>query len=253
MPVPDGLMMLAPHPGQGELLRRMIDPSVADEQDPLSVVASLDPYNSDNGFRPPPESARYEPDFVDAYRLAQYRRIERIDAAAFRRIEETSRASGLYTASSDPRDRRAALAAGVIAVHRTDADLRGVDLSLDPNERPYGSLFGSRPDLTNYGIVGFGRLTTPEAWLSTWSANHSRAALLRCAPGVSVPTLLVEFTGDQACFPADAVAIAAAIASDDVTHLQVAGRHFGAALRQGQPTGAVLAGHAMADWLDTHQ
>jgi hypothetical protein len=253
MPVPDGLMMLAPHPGQGELLRRMIDPSVADEQDPLSVVASLDPYNSDNGFRPPTESARYEPDFVDAYRLAQYRRIERIDAAAFRRIEETSRASGLYTASSDPRDRRAALAAGVIAVHRTDADLRGVDLSLDPNERPYGSLFGSRPDLTNYGIVGFGRLTTPEAWLSTWSANHSRAALLRCAPGVSVPTLLVEFTGDQACFPADAVAIAAAIASDDVTHLQVAGRHFGAALRQGQPTGAVLAGHAMADWLDTHQ
>jgi len=253
MAVPDALMLLAPHPGQGELLRRMIDPSVADEQDPFSVIASLDPYSTDNGFRPPPTSAQYAPEFVDAYRRAQHRRIERIDAVALGRIEQARAARERYAEGSDPRDRRAALAAGVIVVHRTDADLRGVDLSLDPNDRPYGSLFGSRPDLTNYGIVGFGRLTTPDAWLSTWSANHSRAGLLRCAPGVTVPTLLVEFTGDQACFPADAKAIAAAIASDDVTHIQAAGRHFGAALREGEPTGAALAGHAMADWLDSHR
>ena len=76
----------------------------------------------------------------------------------------------------------------MIVVHRTDADLRGVDLSIDPNDRPYGSLFGRRPDLTNYGIVGFGRLATPEAWLSTWSGISSRAGLLRCARGVRVPT-----------------------------------------------------------------
>jgi pimeloyl-ACP methyl ester carboxylesterase len=253
MPVPDGLMLLAPHPGQGELLQRMIDPSVADEQDPLSVTASLDPYSSDNGFRPPPERAEYAPEFVDSYRLAQRRRIERIDAVALGRIEQTRQARDRYSATSDPHDRRAALAAGVIAVHRTDADLRGVDLSLDPNDRPYGSLFGGRPDLTNYGIIGFGRMTTPEAWLSTWSANYSRAGLLRCVRGVAVPTLLVEFTGDQACFPADAHAIAAAFASDDVTHVRAAGRHFGAALREGEPTGAAVAGAVMADWLDARQ
>jgi hypothetical protein len=45
--------------------------------------------------------------------------------------------------------------------HRTDADLRSVDLSIDPNDRPYGSLVGHRPDLTNYGLLGFGRLSTP--------------------------------------------------------------------------------------------
>ena len=61
MPVPDSLMLLAPHPGQGELLRRMIDPSVADERDPFSVISSLDPYSTDNGFRPPPKSAQYAP------------------------------------------------------------------------------------------------------------------------------------------------------------------------------------------------
>lgn len=253
MPVPDGLMLLAPHPGQGELLRRMIDPSVADENDPLSVIASLDPYNAKNGFRPPPETSNYTAEFVQTYRNAQCRRVERIDAVACRRVEQARQAHHRHADSADPRDRRAALAAGVITVHRTDADLRGVDLSLDPNERSYGSLFGRRPDITNYGIVGFGRLTTPEAWLSTWSANHSRAALLRCAPGVAVPTLLVEFTGDQASFPGDAKAIAAAFASDDVTHLRVPGRHFGAALHQGDTTGATLACAEMADWLDSHQ
>jgi hypothetical protein len=60
-------------------------------------------------------------------------------------------------------------------VFRTDADPRTVDLSLDPNERPYGSVFGQRPELIDYGLVGFGRLTTPEAWLSTWSGLASRA------------------------------------------------------------------------------
>jgi pimeloyl-ACP methyl ester carboxylesterase len=250
MPVPDGLMLMAPHLGQGQLLLQMIDPSVADETDPLSTVESLNAYNSENGFRPPPETAKYTEDFVATYRAAQYRRVERIDAIARKRIRDSREAGRQFAHTKDPAYRRAALATGVLTVHRTDADLRGIDLSIDPNERPYGSLFGRRPDLTNYGIVGFGRNTTPEAWLSTWSGISSRAGLLRCAHGVRVPTLLVELTGDQACFPTDALAVVAAFSSDDVTHVQVAGKHFGAALHDGAPTGATLAGAAMSDWLD---
>jgi hypothetical protein len=126
-------------------------------------------------------------EFIERYRQAQAARIARIDALALERVEAARAARGRFTATADPRDRRATLATGVIVVHRTDADLRSVDLSLDPNDRPYGSLFGRRPDLTNYGILGFGRLSTPEAWLSTWSANRSRADLATCAPDVDVP------------------------------------------------------------------
>ncbi|WP_233533078.1 alpha/beta hydrolase [Antrihabitans sp. YC2-6] len=249
MPVPDGLMMMAPHPGQGQLLLNMIDPSVADETDPLSIVGALDPYSPRNGFRTPPKSATYTAEFIEDYRAAQHRRIERIDAIARQRVERSNEASKRFAEDGDPSQRRIALGAGVIVVHRTDADLRGVDLSLDPNHRPYGSLFGRRPDLTNYGVVGFGRMTTPEAWLSTWSGISSRASLLRCARGVHIPTLLIELTGDQASFPSDSLATVEAIASDDVSLIRVPGMHFGAALEAGTTAGATLAGHAMAGWL----
>ncbi|MDF2709964.1 MAG: hypothetical protein K0R62_5616 [Nonomuraea muscovyensis] len=86
MPPADGLIMFAPHPGQGALLQRMIDPSLIDETDPLSVAPDLDPYNPANGFAEPPESSTYPPDFVERYRRAQRARIERIDAAAWERV-----------------------------------------------------------------------------------------------------------------------------------------------------------------------
>lgn len=249
MPLADGLMLMAPHPGQGALLLRMIDPSVTDEQDPLSTDSALDPYNSANGFAVPPESSAYSPEFVERYRAAQLARIQRIDAVAWERVEASRTAKKHYADTGHDSYRRASLASGVLVVHRTDADLRGVDLSLDPNDRPYGSLFGRRPDLTNYGIVGFGRLTTPEAWLSTWSATATRADLAACAPEVKVPVLLVELTGDQACFPDDAKRFASLFGHPDVTHIRVPGKHFGAPLHPGMTSGATLAGSEMTHWM----
>ena len=38
MPLADGAIFLAPQPGQGRLLLACMDPSVADEQDPMSVI-----------------------------------------------------------------------------------------------------------------------------------------------------------------------------------------------------------------------
>lgn len=250
MPASDGLMLMAPHPGQGALLERVIDPSVVDDNDPMSVDPSLNPYDPANGFLEPPHSSSYGEEFVARYRQAQAERIRRLDEVARERVAASKAANRRFHDGADPLDRRAALAAGVIVVHRTDADLRNVDLSLEPSERPYGSLFGKRPDLTNYGIVGFGRLTTPEAFLSTWSARSTRADLARCAPGVNLPTLLVELTGDQACYPADAARFATLFPHPDVTHVRVPGRHFGAALRKGMSSGATLAGAQMASWLD---
>lgn len=250
LPLPDAAIFLAPHPGQGEVLLRLIDPSVLDETDPMSINPDLDLYSAANGFVPAPQWSSYDPDFVDRYRRAQRERIEGIDAVARERAAEASSARAAFETSNDPIDRRRALAPWVLTVYRTDADLRCIDPSLDPNERPYGSLFGRRPDLTNYGLVGFGRLVTPDAWLSTWSVTTSNANFVRCAPGVTVPTLLIEFTGDQACFPADIKRMQKALGATDLTVVSVPGTHFGGPIVEGAPTGASLAAQQIGPWLD---
>ena len=57
MPVPDGVVFLAAHPGQGEVMLHGIDPSVIDEADPLAADPELDLFDLRNGFREPPESS----------------------------------------------------------------------------------------------------------------------------------------------------------------------------------------------------
>lgn len=249
MPVPDAAVFMAPHPGQGALLERLIDPSVIDESDPMSRDPELDAFDERNGFVSAPQPSRYAPEFVERYRRGQAARVARIDERARRAVAEAQEAKAVSARTGDVRDRQKSLAPHLIPIYRTDADLRSMDPTLDANDRNYGSLFGARPDLTNYGLTGFARLCTPESWLSTWSANTSHAAFLACAPGVTVPTLLIELTGDQACFPADADAMTAAFGSDDIERVAVRGTHFGAAITAGEPTGVSSAAEVLGDWI----
>lgn len=249
MPLADGAVFLAPHPGQGRLLLACIDPSVADEQDPMSVVPELDAFDPGNGFAEPPTSSTYTPEFLARYREAQRDRIARVDAVARGHLARADEARSAFAGSGDARHRRMSLAPRIITVFRTDADPRTVDLSLDPSERPYGSLFGRRPDLINYGLLGFGRLTTPEAWLSTWSGLSSNADFVRCAPGVTVPTLFIELTGDQAAFPSDSRRMIDALGASDLSTATVRGLHFGGSVTQGEPTANELAASEIAGWL----
>jgi hypothetical protein len=249
LPLADGAIFLAPHPGPGQLLLACIDPSVGDEQDPMSVVPELDPYRPANGFAEAPASSAYTGEFLARYRAAQRDRVARIDAVAREHLARAAQARTAFGASGDPLDRRRSLAPRIITVFRTDADPRTVDLSLDPSDRPYGSLFGKRPDLINYGLTGFGRLTTPEAWLSTWSGLSSNAGFVRCAPGVTVPTLFVELTGDQAAFPADSRRMAGALGAADLTTATVRGLHFGGPVGAGEPAGNELAAAEIIAWL----
>lgn len=81
MPPVDGLVLVAPHPGQGALLLNCIDPSVVDETSALEADSTLDPLNPENGYAGPGKT-RYAETFTARYRAAQRSRVERIDTYA---------------------------------------------------------------------------------------------------------------------------------------------------------------------------
>ena len=253
MPAPDGLIFVSPHPGQGRLLMNGIDPSVTDENDALSVAPSLDPFSATNGFRPAPASSSYTPEFVSRYRAAQRARVERIDAHARAllrtRMAARKQLKEALPGSDTTRLRMAAAHTPIFHIWRTDADLRSWDLALDPSDRVVGTLWGADPYTSNLGSVGFARLVTAESWLSTWSGISSNASMEKCGPDLRLPTLMLEYTGDQAAFPSDMEAIYQALGSSDKQRARVRGNHHGQALVDGEPSGQEVAGRMVQDWL----
>jgi hypothetical protein len=249
LPALDAVAFVAPHPGQGELLLGCIDGSVASEEDPLSTVPELDPFDPRNGFAEPPASSSYDEAFLERYRAAQRDRVARIDERARELIGARLAAKARFKETGELADQRASVMNEVLRVYRTDADPRTVDLSLEPNDRPYGSIHGTRPNVINYGITGFGRLTTADAWLSTWSGLSSNASFVACAPDIRIPSLFVEYTADQATSPARAAEMFAALGSADKTRLAVVGTHFGGSPSPEGPPGGALAGAQLIEWL----
>jgi len=249
MPEVDGVILAAPHPGQGALLLGCIDPSVSDEKDALSLDPALDPLSAANGFAPAPRGATYAPAFVEMYRSAQRARVARLDAIARELIAERMSARKRAKEAADDDRRRRASFTPIMSIWRTDADLRCFDLKLDPSERAFGTLWGKDPFTSNYGAVGFARNCTPEAWLSTWSGLSSNAALAKTTLAIEQPTLLVEYTGDVSTFPSVIRDIYAAIGSSRKTHLRFRGDHHGRALTADEEPGRYIAGRAIADWL----
>jgi hypothetical protein len=202
--VGDAWVGVAAHPGEGVFMGQVIDPSVADEADPSSVVAELDMYNPDNGWRPWPEPCRYDRDWLARYRSAQLDRVARLDAIAATSITDSAHARTELSALDRAADlyawralRSRAVSTKYMVIYRTLADPAYLDLTIDPDERPMGSLFAFPDPLdANYGRGGLARTMTARGWLSTWSARSSRAKLAETMPEVTVPTLLVHPTAD---------------------------------------------------------
>lgn len=249
LPVPHGLIFVSAHLGQGHLLLAGIDPAVIDEGDALQTDESLSAFNPANGFRPSPQSASYTPEFLERYRDAQRRRVARIDSAARAIVERRSAARKRLKESPSRTDAIAAAHSPIFTVWRTDADPRCFDLSIDPSDRAYGTLWGPNPIVSNYGSVGFARVCTAESWLSNWSALSSNASMEKCAPALRQPVLMVEYTGDNSVFPADADRLFGYIGSVDKERHRVHGNHQGQAIRQGEPNGQLVAGEIVRDWL----
>lgn len=249
LPQCDGVILLSPHPGQGALLMNAIDPSVTDESDALSMDPSLFPFNPKNGFRKPPESSTYSPDFVKRYRTAQRDRVERIDEWARNAIQERLEAKDRLKEVRDPTDIILSNHTPIITVWRTDADLRCFDLSLDPSSRRYGSLWGANPFISNFGSVGFARTCTADSWLSTWSGISSNASLEKTAPHITQPVLMIVYEGDNCVFPSDTDRIFELIGSRDKSQQSAPGDHHGRRSDANAPDGRAMVGSYIQEWV----
>ncbi|MFE3543768.1 alpha/beta hydrolase family protein [Nocardia sp. NPDC059177] len=173
----DGLMLVGAHPGRARVLRHWIDPAVVDENDPYRTDPALDLYA-------PERTVPLPADWVAEYRAAQLARMRRIDDFA---QEQLTRGAG------NPGADRA------FVVHRTVADPRFVDITIDPSDRVPGSLYGD-PRTANWAAGGLARFVTARSWLSTWSDDHSQAAAATDLAAVTAPTLVLALRGDQAAF-----------------------------------------------------
>jgi hypothetical protein len=226
----DGWVGMAAHPGEGVFMLQVIDPSVADEADPFSTVPELDMYNPANGWRPWPEPCAYDTDWLATYRAAQVQRVARIDAIAKASIAESLNA-GNRLRGVDKADavtwrehRRRAVFTKYLTIYRTLADPAYLDLSIDPDERPMGSLFAfPDPFDANYGRGGLARTMTARGWLSTWSGLSSHAKLADTMPQVKVPTILLHPTADTEIRVWQAKEIVDAAGAADVTYVEMKG------------------------------
>ncbi len=176
----DGLIFQAAHVSRAVMLADWIDPSVLNEDDPDERDVELDLYDSRNPNQPP-----YTADFITRFRAAQLARI-RSRTAWVKETLARIRAKGGKEMERG------------FVTHRTLAEPRFLDGTLDPNDRTVGTCFLGHPETANNGPIGLARFSTLRAWLSQWSVDDSNAHGERCAAAVSVPLLVIENSADDA-------------------------------------------------------
>ncbi len=178
-PAADGIVLFGAHEGRPLLFEKWIDPALVDERDPDRVDPEIDMFNPRNG---PPYSA----EFLSAYRARQIARRGRIENWVLERLAR------LEAVPDGPRDE-------AFVIHRTLADPRCLDLAIDANDRPVGTIWGDAKAI-NLAANCVGRYTSLRAFLSQWS-SRSRMNGPVCLARTTVPVLHLTYTADASTFP----------------------------------------------------
>lgn len=201
----DGIFLVAAHVSRNATLTEWIDASVTDEREPERRDRSLDLYDPEN-----PEQPTYSEAFLTRYRAAQVARNERITVFAETKLAEL-RGKGLVNDEH------------CFVVHRTMADPRWLDPTIDPNERKPKWCYLGDPRTANDGPIGLARFTTLRSWLSQWSLRASNVHGERNAARTSVPTLVVGNLADDACTPSHTRRLFDAIPHDRKAMFEIPG------------------------------
>jgi pimeloyl-ACP methyl ester carboxylesterase len=204
----DGIIILNANEGEGIHLTHHLDPSIIDESDPFSVDPTLDMYNPDNGWKMPPESSVYSPEFTKKFRDAQWARAERLTARAKGYIREREMYRSLLKAPGFKdlplKERleieRRAEHLPVMVLYRSEADLDYTDQKTRPTDRGYGSNRTERPDVFNLEPDARTRTIRPDVYLSTMSGVSTNARLHDNIKKVTVPTLVLCGTADRGTY-----------------------------------------------------
>ena len=222
----DGFIFQAAHVSRTVVLADWIDPSVLDENDPDRRAPELDLYHPDN--KPP-----YSAEFLLRFRAAQMARIHRRTAWVREMLEHLRKQGGLEMERG-------------FVTHRTMAEPRFLDGTIDPNDRPIGSCFMGNPETVNTGPVGSARFSTLRSWLSQWSIDDTHAHGEKCAEKITVPMLAIEHSADDAVPQPHTRRIFEASASADKTMecIQGATHYF-----SGQPEVLDQAARLCIDWM----
>ncbi|MGH7036158.1 MAG: hypothetical protein ACREFL_20720 [Stellaceae bacterium] len=183
LPRADAIALVGAHLGRAQKFRVTLDPSLLNEQDPFGADPALDMFNAEN--KPP-----YDRDWLARYRAAQKARQERITAWTLAKLRELR----------DPRGRQLTRDMG-FAIYRTYANPATLDATIDPNDRPSGTIFGNA-QAVNYAAAMYGRFSTLTSYLSQWSELTVADGPSRIAE-TSVPVVNVRFSADQGTFPTE--------------------------------------------------
>ena len=259
LPLVDGLINLAGALSEGALGLANLDPSVIDENDPLSCDPALDMFNPANGYRQPPEVSKYSAAFLIRYREAQWARCWRIDARARAEVERKRKYRAVMAEpgfAALPLEEqnaitRQAVASNTLVTYRTMADPALTDLSIHPNQRGIIGLMQPDPQSANWSIPGFFQMMTAEGWLSTWSGLSTRVNMHEDARKVTQPVLSITFTADVTILPFVGKGLYDNAASSDKTYVEIAGDHFGFREEGERDGGIVDAAAAIIGWLRT--
>jgi pimeloyl-ACP methyl ester carboxylesterase len=179
----DAIMLVASHRSRHHLLTGQIDPSVLDELDPDRRDLALDIYDPANPAQPP-----YSADFLAAYRAAQIARNRRISSWALEKLaglKAKGDADGEYC----------------FVVHRTMADPRWIDPTVDPNQRRPNWTYLGDPRVVNESASALARFNALRGWLSQWSYDHAQFDSVESGPRIGVPSMVMTAGADDACPP----------------------------------------------------